>query len=343
MSLWGRSDNITSRGTVTLDYSTGIVVGNAGGSGTQFGEVGAAKTGDIIRFGQRGTGIGTAYMGDAVIVGITSARQLTIGSTAGLSGEAIASTAFYISELPIPTVTDHQWSNKHDNAPTYKSIVVGAAHSAAGIGSTTISFAWKNKGLEINTAGQDALVNDGNKIKIAAIGIATAKVQITSGVGSDRLYLHAPSGTIVNHTTVRVTNPAGDHNAKITGIAGTYVSLGSTIATAITGGSAVTFDGDHLVSLVSPITAAITKGESLDFQRLMAGYDRQIYGLGVEGATRYQDVSTKYRTSGPGWVGVTTYVDSAGRLRVKSEILVAMGGNTGITTGTNGITYPTPV
>ncbi len=343
MSLWGRSDNITSRGTVTLDYSTGIVVGNAGGSGTQFGEVGAAKTGDVIRFGQRGTGIGTAYMGDAVITGITSVRQLTIGSTAGLSGVAIAATAFHISELPQYTVDDHSFSNKHDNAPTYKTVLVGAAHSAAGIGSTSISFAWKDKGLEINTAGQDSVLNGGNNIKISAIGIATAKVQITSGVGSDRLYLHAPPGTIVNHTTVRVTNTAGSHNAKISGIGATFVSLGSTIATAITGGSAVTFDGDHLLSLVSPITVAIAKGDDLTFQRLQAGYDRQIYGLGVEGATRYGDVSTQYRTSGPGWVGVTTYIDSAGRFRVKSEILVAMGGDAGITTGTNGITYPTPV
>ena len=44
-------------------------------------------------------------------------------------------------------------------------------------------------------------------------------------------------------------------------------------------------------------------------------------------------------------VGVTTYIDSSGELRVKSEILVAVGssaaGDVGITTGTNGIPYPT--
>ena len=47
MALWGNNDNVTSRGTVTVDYTTKIVVGNAGGSGTQFGAVGSASTGDV--------------------------------------------------------------------------------------------------------------------------------------------------------------------------------------------------------------------------------------------------------------------------------------------------------
>ena len=108
MSLWGNSDNVTSRGTVSLDYTTKEVTGNAGGSGTQFGTVGSAKTGDVIRYGLVGNG-GT-YFGDAVITGITSARTLTIGSTAGLSGVAIAATSFFISELPKSSVVDSLYS-----------------------------------------------------------------------------------------------------------------------------------------------------------------------------------------------------------------------------------------
>ena len=104
MSLWGRNDNKGSGGTVTLNYSTGVVTG----SGTSFGRVGAAATGDVIRFGIRGGG-GT-YFGDAVIVGIASTTQLSIASTAGLSGAAIAATSFYISELPKYTVFDSTFS-----------------------------------------------------------------------------------------------------------------------------------------------------------------------------------------------------------------------------------------
>jgi hypothetical protein len=112
MSLWGNSDNVTSRGTVSLDYSTGQVTGNAGGTGTQFGTVGAAKTGDVIRFGL----VEGTYFGDAVITGITSERVLTIGSTAGLSGAAIASTDFFVSELPKYTVLDSTYSETSTTA-----------------------------------------------------------------------------------------------------------------------------------------------------------------------------------------------------------------------------------
>ena len=180
MSLWGNSDNVTSRGTVSLDYSTGQVTGNAGGTGTQFGTVGAAKTGDVIRFGLVGSG-GT-YFGDAVITGITSARVLTIGSTAGLSGAAIASTSFFVSELPKSSVVD----------PTYS---------------------------ERSTAA-----------------------------------------------------------------------------------------------------------------------DRRVYGIDNARSEAFDGVNTAFRTSGAGWVGVTTYTDMHGNLRVKSETLVAMSG---ITTGANSIIYPT--
>ena len=112
MSLWGNSDNVTSRGTVSLDYSTGQVTGNAGGSGTQFGTAGSAQVGNVIRFGL----VEGTYFGDAVITGITSERVLTIGSTAGLSGAAIASTDFFVSELPKSSVLDSTYSERSTTA-----------------------------------------------------------------------------------------------------------------------------------------------------------------------------------------------------------------------------------
>ncbi len=104
MALWGNNDNKGSGGTVSLNYTTLEVIGTA----TTFGQVGAAATGDVIRFGIRGSG-GT-YFGDAVIVGIASTTSLSIASTAGLSGSAIAATSFYISELPKYTVLDSTYS-----------------------------------------------------------------------------------------------------------------------------------------------------------------------------------------------------------------------------------------
>ena len=80
--------------------------------------------------------------------------------------------------------------------------------------------------------------------------------------------------------------------------------------------------------------------ENLTFKRLQLGVDRTVYGIG---ATVGAGVSVKpnlleYTTQGNGWVGVTTYMDCQGNLRVKSEILVA---GVGIETGSNGLLYPT--
>lgn len=102
MSLWGNLDNVSVAATsrVWLNYTTGIVTAAYG----SFGQAGAAKTGDVIKFGVRGNG-GT-YFGDAVIVGITSANQLTIASTCALSGAAIAGTSYTINEQPVYLTTD---------------------------------------------------------------------------------------------------------------------------------------------------------------------------------------------------------------------------------------------
>jgi hypothetical protein len=97
MSLWGNLDNISVAATsrVWLNYSTGIVTATGG----NFGQVGYAKTGDVIKFGARTTN-GT-YFGDAVIIGITSANQLSIGRTCALTGVAIANTSYTINEQPM--------------------------------------------------------------------------------------------------------------------------------------------------------------------------------------------------------------------------------------------------
>ena len=111
MALWGNNDNVTSRGTVTVNYDTKVVLGNTGGSGTQFGTAGSAQVGDVIRFTKSGV-----YFGDAVITGITSATMLSIGSTAGLSGAAISSSDFTISQLPKYTILDSTYSETRTDA-----------------------------------------------------------------------------------------------------------------------------------------------------------------------------------------------------------------------------------
>ena len=64
--------------------------------------------------------------------------------------------------------------------------------------------------------------------------------------------------------------------------------------------------------------------------------DSFVYGVADGGMTATD--GTSYHLSHEGWVGVTTYNDSSGNLRVKSEVLVAMSG---ITTG-NSPVYGNP-
>ncbi len=147
------------------------------GSGTTFGQVGAAKTGDVIRFGIRGSG-GT-YYGDAVIVGIASTTQLTIDTTAGLSTASIGSTSFYISELPKYTVLDSTYSNANDAAPSLSTLTItGTATTNAGVGTNIIPVVAPS-GLIVG----DLLVNGGNNLAISILGATTISLGSTISVG----------------------------------------------------------------------------------------------------------------------------------------------------------------
>lgn len=119
MALWGNNDALDSGGTVSLNYATGVVTG----AGTSFGETDNPGEGDVIRFGSR-DGV---YHGDAVIVSVSSATTCTIGSTAGLSGVAIASTDYTASQLPKYTVLDSKYSEA--SYGTEDSFVYGVAEA----------------------------------------------------------------------------------------------------------------------------------------------------------------------------------------------------------------------
>ena len=112
MALWGNNDNVGAAGSVTVNYATKTVTGPAGtgAAGPMFGETGNVQEGDIISFGVN-TKPGV-FFGDAVVVSIASTTSLTIGSTAGLSGAAIAATSFSVSQKPKFTTWDPAYSKR---------------------------------------------------------------------------------------------------------------------------------------------------------------------------------------------------------------------------------------
>lgn len=169
MALWGNSDNVTSTGTVSLNYGTGVVTG----SGTTF--VTDLKVGQVIRFGTRGGG--GIYLGDAVITGITSATQLTIGSTMGLTGAAIASTDFTVSECPSYAVGDVKYSEA--SVGTEDSLIYGLSTAAsASYGSTTSAYridgeGWVGVTTYVDTHGNLRVKKE---VLVAMSGITTGNL-----------------------------------------------------------------------------------------------------------------------------------------------------------------------
>ena len=104
MALWGNSDAVGSVGTVVLNYDTGAVTGTIHIIWQRRRR--CSYVGDIIQFGTKAT----TFFGNAVIVAIGDTNALTIGSTAGLSGAAIAGVEYSISQLPKSSVLDATYS-----------------------------------------------------------------------------------------------------------------------------------------------------------------------------------------------------------------------------------------
>jgi hypothetical protein len=100
MALWGKADGIFSPGTVTVDYANKTITG----AGTSFLAAGLAA-GAVITIGAGGT------FGNAVISGITSETQISIATTQYLSGAAISGIAYSMSQKPVYTLEDTNFSS----------------------------------------------------------------------------------------------------------------------------------------------------------------------------------------------------------------------------------------
>jgi len=178
MALWGNNDAVGSGGTVTLDYSNKVVSGWAGtatGTGTTFGQIGAAKTGDIISFGQHGSG---TYFGEAVIVSIASSLQCTIASTEALNGSAIAGVNFTVSEKPVYTIGDATYNIKRDGSTSLGPIeTTGTADAASGIGTNLVFVSGTSSFLSVG----NVLVNGSDNIPVSAIAATTISLGSTIG------------------------------------------------------------------------------------------------------------------------------------------------------------------
>ena len=168
MALWGNKDNVTSAGTVGLNYSTGVVTG----SGTAFGASGSAQVGDVIRFTK-----GNTYFGDAVITEITDARNLSIGSTAGLTGGAISASDFTVTQIPKYTINDSSFSRKVsglNDAQVNEEYVFGVADTTVDTGTAYETGAgWVGVQTYMDNSQNPPQLRIKKEILVAMSGITT--------------------------------------------------------------------------------------------------------------------------------------------------------------------------
>ena len=193
MALWGNNDNIQAGGTVALDYDTLVVTG----TGTSFGTANYIQEGDVIRFGHRGIAQPNSpagvFFGDAVVKSIASTTSLTIASTTGLSGAAIAATTFYVTQLPKYTVDNSKYS-QNSNITSGDNLVYGISDDAASNVGTS--------GYELTDAGWVGIttyVDTSGSLRVKRETLV-AMSGITTGVQS----IKYPTGVSTNY------GPAGN-------------------------------------------------------------------------------------------------------------------------------------
>ena len=213
MALWGNNDAKGSGGTVSLSLVNGVWT--VTGTGTTFGQVGAAATGNVIRFGSR-TG---TYYGDAVIIGITSATVLSIASTSNLSTTAISGVQFDISELPKYIINDPAYSQYNiQNNPVETTIAVKTSvASTANVGVSTVSVA-STSGILIGDTFEGGSVS-----KVISV-IGSGNVSFATTIASS-----LASGTAVN-----IKRSSGTYSKSVYGVADYGINAAQTTKYALT-------------------------------------------------------------------------------------------------------------
>ena len=143
----------------------------------------------------------------------------------------------------------------------------------------------------VGTTGVTTFTNSVNIGDVITVGTgATYGYAVVSGVTSTTLSIDSTSGFVSGVTTV----PSGT----------TY---------------AISDEPLYTVKDVNYLAPEIQTGLSTN------PVTRSVFGVDTAEAQTARDANSQYRPAHAGWVGITTYIDTHGNLRVKSETFVAMG------------------
>jgi hypothetical protein len=326
------------------------VIGSIGaGAGTSFGKgTGFAKTSDILKFGEV---IGGTYFGSGIIVGIASTGLCYIASTeglqTGLTQANLNGVDYTVNDQPMWVsggLSNEYAQQNESDAETTDAGRVGLAYSVSVAAASTTQFVLDGAYTqEYDVDGKPRIrvgdtlstyvstgswsnittltaINDSAQVTVwtttltatTASGVATVSVADTSQfqVGDT---VTSPSNAsakpvVVNRIGLNTIGFTGNLTAEWT--SGNRLAIGRTVSNVATGSASV-------ISLGSTDT-------SIRVTRSTGGQSLYIGGISTNGTGSAQ--GTSYEVAHGGWIGVTTYFDGAGNLRVKSQTLVAMSG-----------------
>jgi len=159
-----------------------------------------------------------------------------------------------------------------------------------------------------------------------AVNLGTKTVTGTAGV------VTFTSAGIKTGDVITVGTGATYGYAVITGFTSTTISIASTAGfvsglTTVTAGASYNISQEPVYTLGDSIyRAPESKTTGFSTSPVFTGvFGVDAIEVGVAAATTVGGKSAAYAVAHSGWVGVTTYIDTHGNLRVKSEVLVAGG------------------
>ncbi len=144
------------------------------------------------------------------------------------------------------------------------------------------------------------------------------------------------TGTVtVNYTDKTITGSGTSFTAATVGsviIVGTGGTFGEAVITGITSDTFISIASTDFLSGAAISGVAYTMSQKPVYVLQDSNYNilnnasstNAVYGVDVNEAA--SNVTTQYAVTHAGWVGIKTYTDTDGNLRVKSETLVAFSG-----------------
>ena len=336
-------------GTADTDLVFEVVGSIGAGAGTSFGKgTGFAKTSDILKFGEI---IGGTYFGSGIVVGIASTTLCYIASTeglqTGLTQANLNGVDYTVNDQPMWVsggLTNEYAQQNESDAETTDAGRVGLAYSVSVAAASTTQFVLDGAYTqEYDVDGKPRIrvgdtlstyvstgswsdittltaINDSAQVTVwtptltatTASGVATVSVADTSQFQIGDTVTSPSNGSagpvVVNRIGLNTIGFTGNLTAEWS--TGNRLAIGRTVSNVATGSASI-------VSLGSTDT-------SLRVTRSTGAQALYIGGISTNGTGSAQ--GTSYDVAHGGWIGVTTYFDGAGNLRVKSQTLVAMSG-----------------